>query len=124
MAFPKPSAQVTQKLEEAIGGLRAAKRPMFGCPSYFSGDNMFAGVFGESLIIRLDEGQRSSFLKAFPGSGPFEPFPGRPMREYLALPLESFPTPAELGRWLGRAHAYAASLPAKPKAKQKTDRRG
>jgi TfoX/Sxy family transcriptional regulator of competence genes len=70
---------------------------MFGGPAYFVNGNMFAGVLGEQLMVRLDADDRAELLDADPGAVPFEPMPGRPMREYVTLP-ESI--------WGGRARFW------------------
>ena len=68
MALEKPSPELSGLLETAIIPFQCMKKPMFGCPSYFMNGNMFAGVYGTSLFIRLPEGLRKELLVApFPG---------------------------------------------------------
>jgi hypothetical protein len=43
--------------------------------------------------------------------------PGRSMREYVVVVPALLKNRAELSRWVGRALAYAASLPVKAKKK-------
>ena len=45
--------------------------------------------------------------------------PGRPMKEYVALPASLVANPATAAEWVGRAAAYAASLPPKQKKARK-----
>ena len=33
---------------------------MFGCPAYFTGGNLFAGVWQETVMLRLDEAGRAA----------------------------------------------------------------
>jgi hypothetical protein len=74
---------------------------------------MFASLFNDSLIVRLSPAEREA-LSAI-GGHPFEPMPGRPMREYLAVPDKIIMSPEELTGWLIKAKAYAARLPSKAK---------
>jgi len=113
----KPDAGLMELLDTTIAVLGfdapVDYRPMFGCPAYFTGGNMFAGVWQESLMLRLPDDQRD--LARAAGATPFEPMPGRPMKEYVALPASMLEDRAAVADWVGRAAAYAASLPPKQK---------
>jgi TfoX/Sxy family transcriptional regulator of competence genes len=91
-------------------------KPMFGNLGAFVNGNMFAGLFGSSLGVKLDEEDRAA-LSAIEGAGPFGPAE-RPMGGYLSLP-SSF-TAEEAGRWVGKAQAYVATLPAKKPSPRKS----
>jgi len=45
--------------------------------------------------------------------------PGRPMTEYVAVPPSFARRPADLARWVERAHRYAAKLPPKDTVRPK-----
>ncbi|HET6475656.1 MAG TPA: TfoX/Sxy family protein [Thermoleophilia bacterium] len=117
----KPDETLVRLLDETISGLEFDQpvdyRPMFGCPAYFTGGNMFAGVWQETVMLRLPEDERAAVTAA--GGGPFEPMEGRPMKEYVALPASMVADPAEAAGWVRRAAAYAASLPPKQKKPRK-----
>jgi len=117
VAWHKPSAELAELLASAVARFRAEPRTMFGCPCYFANGNMFAGVHQESLLLRLSEAHRAEIQAAYDEVGPFEPMPGRPMREYVAVPESAIPDEDELRRWIGRAHDFARSLPPKPAKK-------
>jgi TfoX/Sxy family transcriptional regulator of competence genes len=91
------------------------RRKMFGYPCAFVHGNMFAGLHQESMVLRLSEAERA----AMPGARPFEPLPGRVMREYVVVPTGILSSGPELRAWAGRALAYAASLPRKQKTAAK-----
>ena len=98
----------------------AQARKVFGYPAAFVNGQMFAGLHRDSLILRLAEADRAQFLKR-KGARVFEPMPGRPMREYVVAPPSVLKSKAQLNTWLGRALAYAKTLPPKapkPKAKK------
>lgn len=121
-AWRKPDEALVRLLDETISGLEFDQpvdyRPMFGCPAYFTGGNMFAGVWQETVMLRLPEAERAAATAA--GGGPFEPMPGRTMREYVALPAGMVADPAEAAGWVRKAAVYAASLPPKEKKPRKS----
>jgi TfoX/Sxy family transcriptional regulator of competence genes len=92
------------------------RRKMFGCPCVFVNNQMFAGVHQENLMLRLPEAERQALVQA--GGAPFEPMPGRVMREYVVAPKTMLAAPAALSSWLDKAYAYARALPAKPSRKK------
>ncbi len=116
--WDKPNERLVKLLDETVATLEFDQpvdyRPMFGCPAYFTGGNMFAGVWQETMMLRLSEDDRGRITSA--GGRPFEPMPGRVMREYVALPPDMVADRDAASVWVGKAAAYAASLP--PKAKK------
>jgi TfoX/Sxy family transcriptional regulator of competence genes len=117
----KPDEALVRLLDETISGLEFDQpvdyRPMFGCPAYFTGGNMFAGVWQETVMLRLPEDERAAVTAA--GGGPFEPMPGRAMKEYVALPPDMMADRDVARLWVRKAAAYAASLPPKEKKPRK-----
>jgi TfoX/Sxy family transcriptional regulator of competence genes len=110
---PAPAA-VVAAFEAATRGLPALEpRKMFGYPAAFLRGQMVCGVFQDRIMLRLGEADRAALL-AMPGARPFEPMPGRAMREYVELPASLLRSPAKLRGWVERGVAYAATLPPKP----------
>jgi len=93
---------------------------MFGSPTFFVNNNMFAGVHEDTVIIRLSESDRNEIFSLQNEAKPFIPMAGHVMKEYAALP-ESICSNAELFQeWLNRSYQYASSLPYKqPKRSKK-----
>ena len=89
-------------------------KPMFGNLGAFVNGNMFAGLFGSSIGVKLAADDLAA-LAAFDGAGPFGPAE-RPMGGYLALPPSS--TAEQAADWVDKAHAYVATLPPKVKKKK------
>jgi TfoX/Sxy family transcriptional regulator of competence genes len=83
-------------------------KPMFGQLGAFVNGNMFAGLFGSGVGVKVDEGSRAE-LEGL-GAGPFGP-EERPMSGYLTLP-ESLGH-ADAAAWVERARAHVATLPPK-----------
>lgn len=86
-------------------------KPMFGNLAAFVNGNMFMGLYGSDLFVRLSEAEREAVAKE--GGGPFEPMPGRPMREYVILPAAWREQPKRIRQWVERSLDWAAGLPAK-----------
>jgi TfoX/Sxy family transcriptional regulator of competence genes len=112
---PAPETWVTA-FAAASRGL-GEPRKMFGYSAAFAGGNMFAGLHEVGLVMRLPDEERETFLR-LPGARPFEPMPGRVMREYVVAPDALAGEPAALRTWITRAFRYASSLPSKTARKR------
>jgi TfoX/Sxy family transcriptional regulator of competence genes len=114
-AFTKPSPATVTAFERAVEGLAGAEhRTMFGYPSVFLNGNMLASIFQDRVMVRLSEAERAEAI-ARAGAKPFEPSPGRPMKEYVELPAAVAKDARELRGWLERGRSYVATLPVKKK---------
>lgn len=92
-------------------------RPMFGQLSAFVNGNMFMGIFGEDVLVRLPEADRTEVIGA--GGSVFEPMAGRPMKEYVVLPGAWRDDPGRIREWAARSLDHAEGLPPKqPKRKK------
>jgi TfoX/Sxy family transcriptional regulator of competence genes len=110
--MPKPTKETKDFFGSVVPDHPAvAIRPMFGQLSAFVNGNMFMGIFGEDVLMRLPEEDRAELTAA--GGGPFEPMPGRPMREYVVLPPAWRDDPERIRRWAARALDHAEELPPK-----------
>jgi len=98
-------------------------RPMFGNLAAFVNGNMFAGLHGDALFVRIDEEDRQRLLAI--GGSDFEPMPGRPMRGYTCLAAGWQSAPEVAREWVDRALAHTSPLPTKvsrPRGEAKTKR--
>ena len=94
---------------------RVEVKPMFGNLGAFVNGNMFMGLFGADVGVKLGDADQSQLSDA--GGGPFGPTE-RPMGGYVTLPAGM--TAAEAKRWAGRSLAYVGALPPKkPKPAKK-----
>jgi TfoX/Sxy family transcriptional regulator of competence genes len=87
-------------------------KPMFGNLGAFVNGNMFAGLFGPSVGIRIIDDADRAELATIEGTGPFGP-PERPMSGYVSLPAAWASEPERAARWIEKAMAQVAALPAK-----------
>jgi TfoX/Sxy family transcriptional regulator of competence genes len=109
---PAPPEAVSA-FDTATTGLTGAEpRKMFGYSCVFVKGNMFAGLHEAGIVLRLPDEERSEFLR-LKGAKPFEPMPGRVMREYVVVPSVLLRAPEQFRPWVEKALAYASSLPAK-----------
>jgi TfoX/Sxy family transcriptional regulator of competence genes len=118
MQIPKPSEDDKRFFLSVLPDDPAVEvKPMFGNLGAFVNDNMFAGLFGPAVGVRLDDMGHSE-LAAIDGSGPFGPAE-RPMGGYLTLPAAWRNSPEVAAVWVDRALTHVRSLPPKvKKAKQ------
>jgi TfoX/Sxy family transcriptional regulator of competence genes len=83
--IPSPSEDDKQFFRSLIADHPEVEiKPMFGNLGAFVHGNMFMGLFGPDIGVKLPEEERLELL-AVPGSGPFGPAE-RPMSGYVALP--------------------------------------
>jgi TfoX/Sxy family transcriptional regulator of competence genes len=118
--MPTPS-ETTKELFRAVmpEDGRVTLRPMFGQLAGFVNGNMFSGIFGEDIFVRLRESERLALLKE-KGATLFAPMDGRPMKEYVVLPAVWLKDAGHVREWVVKAMEGAAELPgkvAKPTAK-------
>lgn len=88
------------------------QRKMFGYPAAFVGGYLFAGLFENSMVLKLPAESRSELLK-LPGAARFEPIPGRTMGEFVVIPPSVVKNRVRLKPWLEAAYAYVKSFPPK-----------
>lgn len=86
-------------------------KPMFGNLGAFVNGNMFMGLFGSSVGIKLSDQDREQLL-TLEGTGPFGP-DERPMGGYVAFPAAWRATPDEAAPWIMKSLEHVAALPAK-----------
>jgi TfoX/Sxy family transcriptional regulator of competence genes len=120
MQIPKPSEEDKEFFRSLIpAGPDVEVKPMFGNLGAFVHGNMFAGLFGSEVGVRLDDAA-SQELAAIEGAGPFGPAE-RPMGGYLSLPPDWRGSPDLAAAWVDRALAHVSALP--PKVKKPQSRR-
>ena len=99
---------------------RITTMQMFGGVAAMVNGNLFGGLFGRSIIVKLSDADRPEAL-ALDGTAPFDPMGnGRASKDTLQMAESVMDDPAELRDWLRRAYAHAATLPPKaPKTPKK-----
>ena len=111
MAYSESVADRVRRAITTSEGL--SERKMFGGLCLMFNGNMFAGVIGDELMLRVGT-DRFEELLAQPGARPMD-FTGRPMKGYLFVAPIGFASDEDLSRWIAVAHDFVDSLlPKKP----------
>jgi hypothetical protein len=111
MQVPKPTEADKERFRSLVpADPRVTVRPMFGNLGAFVNGNMFLGLFGSGVGVKLapDDGAE---LLAVEGAGPFGPAE-RPMSGWVTLPV-AYITSDRARPWIERALEHVATL--KPK---------
>lgn len=120
MKMPKPSEEAKAALAKVVPDEPAVTlKPMFGQLSGFVNGNMFVGIFGEDLFVRLPDEEIEAVKKQ--GGRDFEPVAGHKMSGYVIVP----------GNWrakpptglIKRALEVTRKMPAKTAKKKAAARR-
>src|SRR5262245_24353689 len=75
-----------EELSEAFVARGAKRSQMFGMPVLKAGDKVFAGTFGDAMTFKLGPHDLEQARKQA-GVEAFEPMKGRPMKEWVLVPL-------------------------------------
>jgi TfoX/Sxy family transcriptional regulator of competence genes len=119
MPWKKANSNLIKLLENTVIDYPCDRRFMFGSPTFFVNGNMFAGVHQDTVILRLADAERAALFNKYPEAGPFTPMPGRPMKEYAALPESLVKKESIFKKLIERSYQYALSIPPKPAKRKK-----
>ena len=105
-----------KRLEQRIDTLIAAwpdmeKKKMFGGVCYLTRGNMCFGIWQEHLIVRTDPATAQMQLQR-EYVRPFD-VTGKPMKGWLMVAAEGWPTDSALTGWLVMGREFALTLPEK-----------
>ena len=119
MTMPKPTEQAKVAFQKLVPtDPNVTTRPMFGNLAGFVNGNMFCGLFGEDLFVRVSEDDQAKVRKQ--GGRPFEVMPGRAMTGYVMVPAGWQKKPDVTRAWIVTALSWSRALPAKDKSAKKT----
>ncbi len=110
--MPKPSEQAKAAFTKLVPAEpTVTMRPMFGNLAAFVNGNMFAGLFGEDLFVRLPDDKSAPIRKV--GGRDFEPMAGHAMKGYVMVPNTWRSRPAATQAWIAASLVFARGLPPK-----------
>jgi hypothetical protein len=113
MSMPPASPELIARFSAILDRFpQAERRKMFGFPAAFVAGNLATGLYGEGWMVRLGPVETARVVSAGDGA-PFEPMPGRAMKGYVLLSAEVIADDEAITDWVGRALAYAGTLPPK-----------
>ncbi|MEX0761628.1 MAG: TfoX/Sxy family protein [Dehalococcoidia bacterium] len=117
--FPKPDERQSERVDALVAAHGASRKQMFGTHSWFLDANsqMFLCLWGDEVVARVGQGEAARLVSSGE-TQQFEPMAGRPMREYVHVPVEEAADDESLAAWISSAAEYAAGLPPK-KSKKK-----
>ena len=103
-----------ETIERRVAGVVArwkntGRKKMFGGVCHLLNGKVAAGVLNDALIPRLGEKGAAEALRS-PHVRPFD-IPGRPMKGWVMVSPEGFPTDGELEAWLEEARDFVRTLP-------------
>ena len=85
---PSPAAQAAYQAVAdelaATAGIKITR--MFGLPTLKDSGKAFAGLHADAMMFKLTGGPHAEAL-ALPGARLFDPMGGRPMREWVEVPV-------------------------------------
>jgi TfoX/Sxy family transcriptional regulator of competence genes len=102
--------ELDARLEQMAVAWGATRKKMFGGTCYLLGGHMLAGVYRESLIVRLGRDAGAEALER-PGVRPFD-ITGSPMAGWVMVDADALDD-AALEDWLEQAREFVVTLPAK-----------
>lgn len=120
MDWEKADRNLGEYLGTLVTGYACKKKLMFGADVFFVNDNMWTGVKGRTVFLRLSETERATIQAESDEIRPFEPLPGRFMKEYVEIPDSKLADDAFARRWLDISYSYVNGLPPKVKKEKKT----
>lgn len=112
MAWEKSPEELAERFGRVMDRFAdAERRKMFGYPAAFVGGNMVTGLHQRDWVVRLPEAQQVAARAA--GAASFEPMPGRPMKNFVALPATIIADDDAIAAWVERAIEHGRTLPPK-----------
>ena len=121
MKMPKPTEEGKAAFSKLVPDEPAVTlRPMFGQLSGFVNGNMFVGIFGEDLFVRLPEDEIATVKKQ--GGRDLEPMAGHKMGGYVIVPGDWRAKPAPALALVKKALAHTRAMPAKAPKKAAAQR--
>ena len=121
MQIPKPSDEGKDLFRAVVPAAPGVEvKPMFGNLGAFVNGNMFAGLLGVVIGVRMLDEASLAELTSIDGTGDFGPAE-RPMGGYVALPRAWHSEPDRLTAWVTVALEQVGQLPVKqPKTRKKS----
>jgi TfoX/Sxy family transcriptional regulator of competence genes len=111
-SLPRPSDEAKVAFSGLVPDEPAVTlKPMFGNLSAFVNGNMFCGLFGEDLFVRLPELEIAAVKKQ--GGRDFEPMAGHAMKGYVIVPSTWRKKPDPAVVLITRALSLTRAMPAK-----------
>lgn len=113
MSWSTPEPALVALFDETVcADPRVERRTLFGCPAAFVGGHLAGTVFRDQLVLKLGASELQA-LHEGRMPVPFEPLPGRRMRELFVVPRGVVSDGDELARWVACSLDRVAAWPPK-----------
>ena len=113
MSWSDPEPALIALFDAAVcADPRVERRTLFGCPAAFVGGHLAGTVFRDQLVLKLGASELGA-LHEGRAPVPFEPLPGRRMRELYVVPRGVVADRRTLARWVASALERIAAWPPK-----------
>jgi TfoX/Sxy family transcriptional regulator of competence genes len=114
MKMPRPTEQAKERFSALVPDEPAITlKSMFGNLAAFVNGNMFSGLFGDGLFVRLPDGEAEAVIKK--GGKWFEPMAGHRMGGYVMVAGDWQRKPETVKPLIARALTLTRAMPAKAK---------
>ena len=123
MEWKKAPAELVDFITEKMKGKNCDYKKMFGYPAYFFNGNMFVGVHGDKLFLRLSDAEIEEIKRNCKDVAAFEPVSGHIMKGYVVLPKSLYSDDKLFAGWLEKSIKYTAQLPPKKAKKLSSGKR-
>jgi len=114
MAWKKVSEELNRLHASIVSAYPCDRRQMFGFQVFFVNDNMFTGVYEDSVTLRLNPADREKIQEQYDEIVPFMPM-GRTMKEYVLIPEHLLNDLEFCSEWFAKSFDYINALPPKVK---------
>ena len=112
MEWKKAPTELVDFKTDKMKNVNGDYKKMFGYPAYFINGNMFAGVHGDKLFLRLSDADSVDIMKNCSEVTSFEPMPGRAMKASLFFQKQfTLITNCLLIGWIDRQHTFHLCQP-------------
>ncbi|MCU0316890.1 MAG: TfoX/Sxy family protein [Fimbriimonadaceae bacterium] len=98
-----------EQMMKAAEGLDVRARRMFDGMAVYSGERMFAYLFGEDIGLKLSPRDQVEAMQ-LPGAGPLRASPeAEPMKDYVRMPKAVLDNYDQFVYWVQKSADYAAN---------------
>jgi TfoX/Sxy family transcriptional regulator of competence genes len=118
MEFKKAPQELVDFIMDKMKNKNCDYKKMFGYPAFFVNGNMFVGIHGDKLFLRLSDAEIAEIMKDYKDVSAFEPMPGRAMKGYVILPKSLYSNDKAFAEWLDKSIKYVSTLPPKKGKKE------
>ena len=113
LKIPRPDEKSVELFKSLVpNDPKVTVRPMFGNVSAFVNGNMFFGLFGNDLFVRLSPQDQTLLLKER-GASNLEPMKGKVMKDYVVMPSSWKEKPETIRGWVSKSLGWSSKLPSK-----------